>query len=435
MKFTPWRTRSELEELKRWFFVDATRESKLRGIQRVNAYLTRGSYVPHVIDYTARLVQCQLNDLGEELESVKCQYCMVLVRFVNGMLDPVQQSQFAIPLHTLAENIGFPSWFVELRHSSTHDRELPSFEMLRMCCDEALKWVWENYWNNDEWEEEMEEEDDADVEGDIQASKKYLEDGKMLESVLIEYFSVKKSLKENDGLWRRSNFVRSSFGEPTNVETAAEMEWIESMKKSWKGVERVHFVEYILLHCDEMLLEICCNILDPFDVRCLEWLTANYSKRIKNEDSKIITRFNNYKKLLKFVQKCCSFMDARKLMSNTSFIQMVGENQNYLTVVILEKLNESLNNSLNARRKRKPNEIDVSAAIEEIQSKGVKMIELELYNNRKRCLPEDRSESPICDILEDLDKLKSQIKKIKRNEVIVNWQEPKEWETKPFGCL
>ena len=53
-----------------------------------------------------------------------------MIRFVNGLVDPLQQGVFARPIYVLAAQIGLPAWIVELRHRSTHE-DLPSLEVLR----------------------------------------------------------------------------------------------------------------------------------------------------------------------------------------------------------------------------------------------------------------------------------------------------------------
>jgi ribosomal biogenesis protein LAS1 len=63
--------------------------------------------------------------------STLCQvYALALIRFVNGLVDPLQQGVFAKPIYSLAAQIGLPAWIVELRHQSTHE-DLPSLEVLR----------------------------------------------------------------------------------------------------------------------------------------------------------------------------------------------------------------------------------------------------------------------------------------------------------------
>ena len=72
-------------------------------------------------------------------------YSTAICRFVNGLLDPAQKSHFAVPMHTLAINLGLPPSFVEIRHAATHD-SLPSLVVLRVACKRALDWLWDNFW-------------------------------------------------------------------------------------------------------------------------------------------------------------------------------------------------------------------------------------------------------------------------------------------------
>lgn len=457
MRITPWKSRSELEQLKQWLFVDATVASKKRAIQRIDAYLTRGPYLPHIIEYTVRLMQCQLNDDVEDeedsndrdVENLKWNYCMVLIRFVNGMLDPVQQGQFAIPLHKLAENIGLPSWFVELRHLSTHERELPSLEMLRLCCKEAIQWTWDNYWNNDEWENEDDEdpEDEEDPEGNQDSQKKREKEEQIarLKALFKEYLDLKKPLREREYLWKRLGITRSAFGEQDlsqDRELVLLSDWLSQLKTMWKQDNKDTFVEFITLHCDETLLEICLNSLETFEVRGMEWLIDNYDKKIKNEETSIGDRFTNYKKLLKFLKRYCSLIDGRKLLSNGSFGSLVEKYDNYLVIYILQQL-LSGDSSSYSRKKKKSSELDAKRVMDRITAHGVRDVELELFNTRKRAsssssstaepVPED---SPALDILQDLQNLKSQFKRVKQeSKNITNWQEAPDWEPKPFGVI
>lgn len=65
---------------------------------------------------------------------------------MNGLLDPGQQSQFALPMHVLARNLNLPASFVEIRHAATHEA-LPSLSVLRTVAVRALDWLWTNYWS------------------------------------------------------------------------------------------------------------------------------------------------------------------------------------------------------------------------------------------------------------------------------------------------
>ncbi|KAJ3104528.1 hypothetical protein HDU96_008909 [Phlyctochytrium bullatum] len=65
--------------------------------------------------------------------------------FVNGLVDAAQKGAYAASVASLAESIGLPSWFTDLRHAGTHDY-LPGIDALRMGCDRALHWLHDNYW-------------------------------------------------------------------------------------------------------------------------------------------------------------------------------------------------------------------------------------------------------------------------------------------------
>lgn len=81
-------------------------------------------------------------------------------RFVNGIVDPAQKGQYAQSVASIADSIGLPGWFVDLRHAGTHEA-LPSISLLRSGCAQvffclvnvesvstrqALEWLNANYW-------------------------------------------------------------------------------------------------------------------------------------------------------------------------------------------------------------------------------------------------------------------------------------------------
>ena len=63
-------------------------------------------------------------------------YAMAVVRMVNGLVDPLQQSLYARPIAAIAAQIGLPEWLVEVRHWATHE-DLPSLEVLREAAKQA----------------------------------------------------------------------------------------------------------------------------------------------------------------------------------------------------------------------------------------------------------------------------------------------------------
>jgi hypothetical protein len=86
---------------------------------------------------------CQYQRSESEL---RLMYSMCIVRAVNGLVEPSQQSYFAESIQSLATKIGLPSWFVDLRHDSTHNT-LPSINLLRSASRSLLLWSRETYWD------------------------------------------------------------------------------------------------------------------------------------------------------------------------------------------------------------------------------------------------------------------------------------------------
>ncbi|KAI9026916.1 Las1-like-domain-containing protein [Hyaloraphidium curvatum] len=128
-----------------------------RGVQRVKTWRSRGK-VPHAADVTASFVEVQLRDeRNEDLKGsvgersavtdheLRLMYTMVFIRFVNGLVDPEQKSQYARSVASIAEQLNLPAWFVDLRHAGTHDK-LPSLPLLRSGCRQALDWLNSFYW-------------------------------------------------------------------------------------------------------------------------------------------------------------------------------------------------------------------------------------------------------------------------------------------------
>lgn len=57
-------------------------------------------------------------------------YATAIIRLVNGLVDPLQVGTFARAITSIAQQLGLPSWLVELRHAATHE-DLPSIDLLR----------------------------------------------------------------------------------------------------------------------------------------------------------------------------------------------------------------------------------------------------------------------------------------------------------------
>lgn len=163
-----YRDVQELIILKDWFYnFDDSRDNRYRAIQKVKALSSRGK-LPHAIESTSLLTSIILTDPSEggsnnDSNVLQLSYTMALIRFVNGLLDPFQQSNFAIPLHQLAKNLNLPSFFVELRHMGTHEL-LPNLNILRIASRQALNWLYDNYWNHVEETDDLEDSEDNEGE-------------------------------------------------------------------------------------------------------------------------------------------------------------------------------------------------------------------------------------------------------------------------------
>eukprot|EP00842_Homolaphlyctis_polyrhiza_P005797 jgi/Hompol1/6218/HPOL_002217-RA len=130
-------------QLAPWDLATTSRRSSF-----VKAWTSRGR-LPQSIESTSALVQVCLRDAGlfssmSELE-LRQQYSMAFIRFVNGIVDAAQKGAFPISVAAMANRLGLPAWFVELRHAATHDK-IPTISLLRSGAAQGLEWLDKNYW-------------------------------------------------------------------------------------------------------------------------------------------------------------------------------------------------------------------------------------------------------------------------------------------------
>jgi hypothetical protein len=133
---------------------------KSEALKIISIWRARGS-LPHSIDLTGQIVEVQNQDpqysqeakdkhsfinLNSQAENLRLLYSIVIVRSVNGIVEPNQQSYFAQSISVIAERLGLPGWIVELRHDATH-KQLPSLSVLRSAGEYLLNWYQQNYWD------------------------------------------------------------------------------------------------------------------------------------------------------------------------------------------------------------------------------------------------------------------------------------------------
>lgn len=136
-------------------------------LQIVALWRLRGR-VPHAVESTAHLIEILAADkcsnvkfsnigivdsahygsVGDRRsdQELRMLFSLALIRGVNGLVDAVQQGQFAgLSIMTVAERIGLPSWIAEIRHDATHN-QLPPLTVLRSAARQLLRWYFDRYW-------------------------------------------------------------------------------------------------------------------------------------------------------------------------------------------------------------------------------------------------------------------------------------------------
>lgn len=150
-RFLPFADWDEWITVKNGLFSTEPRQISL-ALEMVSLWRVRGR-LPLSIDSTAQLVELRLRDSPSENKAhvyhseneLKLLYSAVVVRSVNGLVDPSQQGVYATSVLTLAERMGLPGWIVELRHDATHN-QMPSLSVLRTAASTLINWYFDFYW-------------------------------------------------------------------------------------------------------------------------------------------------------------------------------------------------------------------------------------------------------------------------------------------------
>jgi ribosomal biogenesis protein LAS1 len=136
----PWTSLRELEQVYLAIYTSKDHEFV---IHRLAAWKYSGS-LPQALDATLALLVAMKTDLNsvpnQEFNSsprvsgsgfaARQGYALAIIRFVNGIVDPLQVGVFARSIAAIATQVEMPLSLVELRHACTHE-ELPSLEALR----------------------------------------------------------------------------------------------------------------------------------------------------------------------------------------------------------------------------------------------------------------------------------------------------------------
>ncbi|PHH74397.1 hypothetical protein CDD82_4951 [Ophiocordyceps australis] len=139
----------EAQSLKR----QRRRVQQQEAVARVSMWMSR-QHCSHMVESTALLTAALLSDHDAAVQgnawatyAVRATYATAFSRFVTGLLDGHQDKLRKQSMYSLANKIGLPASFVELRHQSTHE-QLPSRAKLHSMALKALQWIWNYYWKN-----------------------------------------------------------------------------------------------------------------------------------------------------------------------------------------------------------------------------------------------------------------------------------------------
>ncbi|KAI8088910.1 Las1-like-domain-containing protein [Halteromyces radiatus] len=152
-RIVPWTSNQEFLQVFEWLYSDVSQRPDLvqLGVDRLKAWQCRGK-IPVAITATMDLIELQLREQKEKQyptlsqNELRLLYSSVLTRFVNILEDSQQKGYFARSLFNIANQIGLPLHFVELRHAATHEG-LPGLLTLRQASVQALQWLYDTYWS------------------------------------------------------------------------------------------------------------------------------------------------------------------------------------------------------------------------------------------------------------------------------------------------
>ncbi|KAI8995690.1 Las1-domain-containing protein [Trametes punicea] len=144
----PWKDLSELEQVCGWVYTEENDlDAKRLAVNRLAAWKASVP-LPHALESAHAILSVVLEDGTSTMSSsyllLRMSYASALIRLVNGLVDPLQLGAYARSINSIAQQLGLPTWFVELRHAATHE-DLPSLEVLRDAAREAMVWLLHNY--------------------------------------------------------------------------------------------------------------------------------------------------------------------------------------------------------------------------------------------------------------------------------------------------
>lgn len=154
MMVVPWRNKAEFKVVYNGIYSDEIEPKKL-AMEKMLTWQSRAlSKLPIAIESSMALCRaCVSHLLAIEEGNFKdnylklvYEYSMAIIRFVNNVTELGQTKMHRMPVHTIADSFGIPSWIVEMRHNATH-RTMPSLSELTAGADWILEWLRLDFWD------------------------------------------------------------------------------------------------------------------------------------------------------------------------------------------------------------------------------------------------------------------------------------------------
>ncbi|RKP19948.1 Las1-domain-containing protein [Rozella allomycis CSF55] len=248
-RIVPWINHEEKEYVKSLLF-NSFLEERVKGISHIKMWSLRGN-IPIAVEITSQIIEALDNEPFLSATSFRFLLSSIFIRFVNGMLDPYQKSLYARSLTRIAEEIGFPRYFVDLRHDATHS-DMPSLDLLKSSCKHALKWLKENFWDVQK---------DVLEDCKVQAQIKNIKEDPAMQEKLDKLYSDLSAFKECVSEVVVPILLEPGFIVPSNKRKRTETAELQVLFNMWLPIlealqtQNLEFLFYLM----EQIISYICN--------------------------------------------------------------------------------------------------------------------------------------------------------------------------------
>ncbi|KAK5982601.1 hypothetical protein GCK32_003291, partial [Trichostrongylus colubriformis] len=148
-----------------------------------------GNSIPVALSCSEMLVRLAISELQianeadqwMKMEELKMQHCIVIIRFIN-YVNEIGQRQRQTSIVRAVQQLGIPSWLVEIRHNASHSH-VPPIGTLRMGSEFCREWIWNNFWTRQPYEA-MRSAGAVDTNSDVVAEEASIRDQKIRHAII-----------------------------------------------------------------------------------------------------------------------------------------------------------------------------------------------------------------------------------------------------------